>query len=633
MGFIGLSKSEETFRFIQWWKERLWHYCLHDIQSGLFVDQKWLDMVPSFFDEVFILKEPGYNVSYWNLHEKKFSIRNNRLMVNGMPLKFFHFSGLDIDKMESISKYQTRYRLNDFRKLRGLFELYKELLIKNGYHEAKAWPYSYNYFDNGEKIRDIDRRKYWIMEDKVAAFGNPFETKGRQSFYGYLRRHRWKSTIPQKIISIIISIGLKYKANVAKMPFISRIAKKFYHKFLVKERTIYNSRGTDDHDSIDHTNIFLASGIAKGDYGINLAGYLDTESGVGESARSLIKVIQSANMPFVLNNVKQPWIRRDDKTYISSFTERNPYFINLLHVNADQAPVVARTLGRNYFSSKYNIAYWYWETSKFPYEELKESFDYFNEVWVASNFCLEAISEISHIPVVKIPPAVNVNISGNYTKDYFGINPNLYTFFYMFDFLSYIERKNPFAAIDAFKLSYHNFDMRNAVLVIKCSNNDKKPKQYNQLLKSVKGLPVLIINGYLSKDQLHGLINISDCYVSLHRAEGLSLPIAEAMYLGKPVIVTAYSGNMDFTNNRNSFLVDFNLTEIEKNIGPYKKGYVWAEPDIGHAASFMFKVYQDREESVKVGQEAARYIRRYYSPSTLAARLVKRVELIKKMMI
>lgn len=202
----------------------------------------------------------------------------------------------------------------------------------------------------------------------------------------------------------------------------------------------------------------------------------------------------------------------------------------------------------------------------------------------------------------------------------------------MFDFLSFIERKNPFAVIEAFKLCYRNFDMHNAVLVIKCSNGDRKPREYERLLNSVKGLPVLIINKYLSKDELRGLINISDCYVSLHRAEGFGLPIAEAMYLGKPVIVTAYSGNMDFTNNKNSYLANFNLTEIKTNIGPYKKGYVWAEPDIDHAASLMLKVCRYRGESTKVGQEAAQYIRKYYSPGALAKRFVKRVKLIKKIM-
>jgi glycosyltransferase involved in cell wall biosynthesis len=144
-------------------------------------------------------------------------------------------------------------------------------------------------------------------------------------------------------------------------------------------------------------------------------------------------------------------------------------------------------------------------------------------------------------------------VNGNYAKSYFGIKADSYGFFYMFDFLSFMERKNPFAVIEAFKLGYRNFDMHDAVLVIKCSNSDKRPKEYNQFLNSVKGLPVLIINKYLPKDELHGLMNISDCYVSLHRAEGFGLPIAEAMNLGKPVIVTGYSGNMDFANNKNSF--------------------------------------------------------------------------------
>jgi hypothetical protein len=133
LGFIGLSKTEETLHFLRWWKERLWHYCLSDVQKGLFVDQKWIDLVPSLFERVHILKEPAYNVAYWNLQEKTFAVGKDTLTVNGVPLYFFHFSGLDVDEMESISKYQTRYTLSDFKELRRLLNYirnyYKERLL------------------------------------------------------------------------------------------------------------------------------------------------------------------------------------------------------------------------------------------------------------------------------------------------------------------------------------------------------------------------------------------------------------------------------------------------------------------------------------------------------------------------
>jgi lipopolysaccharide biosynthesis glycosyltransferase len=229
LGFIGLSKTEESSQFIQWWKERLWHFCLIDIQNGLFVDQKWIDLVPSLFKKVYILKDPGYNVAYWNLHEKKFAIRNDELMVNNMPLFFFHFSGFDPNKMESISKSNTRYKLSDFKELRGFFELYIELLIKNGYYVSRMWPYSHAVYDNGEKIEDRDRRRYWAMGEKVEKFGNPFQTKHSQSFYAYLVWDRLAS----KIYNPIISAGIKHHVRIGRIPFIGRIAKLLYHAFVL----------------------------------------------------------------------------------------------------------------------------------------------------------------------------------------------------------------------------------------------------------------------------------------------------------------------------------------------------------------------------------------------------------------
>ncbi|MFX1237850.1 MAG: hypothetical protein ACFE8P_09040, partial [Promethearchaeota archaeon] len=170
-GFIGLSDVPEALDFLSWWKKRLWLFGISSIAEGLFVDQKWIDLVPSLFDKVYILKNPGYNVGHWNLHEREFSCTGEKILVNGKLLKFFHFSGFDLNDIEAISKYQSRYKLTNFPELRALFELYKKLLVENGYKTVYKWPYSYNFYDNGSKIPDQARRFYWSLGDNAKKFG------------------------------------------------------------------------------------------------------------------------------------------------------------------------------------------------------------------------------------------------------------------------------------------------------------------------------------------------------------------------------------------------------------------------------------------------------------------------------
>ena len=134
------------------------------------------------------------------------------------------------------------------------------------------------------------------------------------------------------------------------------------------------------------------------------------------------------------------------------------------------------------------------------------------------------------------------------------------------------------------------------------------------------------MDSILSRDEINSLINISDCYVSLHRSEGFGLPLAEAMYLGKPVIATAYSGNMDFMTINNSFPVKYKLVEIEKDVGPYRAGSVWAEPDYYYAAEMMRYVYENKDSSVYIGKIAAHDIKTQFSPLVIGQIMDDRIQ-------
>ena len=363
----------------------------------------------------------------------------------------------------------------------------------------------------------------------------------------------------------------------------------------------------------------------KGSFGVNIVGSIASESGIGEAVRSNIRAIEKAGIPYVLHNVGSN-SRENDDTY-TNFVEDNPYSINLIHINADGIQGFLNVEGIECFRKRYNIGFWYWELSEFP-DEWHDLFKYFDEIWVATDFCLDAITRVSPIPVVKISPSIVMEKTVGFDRAYYGLKKESFIFFFMFDFLSYFERKNPLAVIEAFMSAFRPDE--DVLLLIKCSNSDWNIEARDRVMEAAGGLRVKFMDKYFSKVELNALMSLTDCYVSLHRAEGFGLPLAEAMYLKKPVIATGYSGNVDFMNLNNSFLVRYRLVEIEEDLGPYKKGRIWADPDTGHAAELMRLVYDNRDLANRIGEQASVDIKTYLSPEACGRRIFDRIQHIKK---
>jgi hypothetical protein len=180
LGFIGVNSSENAKSFLNWWKPKLYKRCVVDVLNGYFVDQKFIDFVPIFFENILVEKDVGYNVAYWNLHSRQISGENGAWKCNGGPLYFFHFSGYHPES-EAISSHlpdsSARYRLSNRRDLVKLFAQYKELLIRNGHGRASCWPYTFGYFKTGEPIPDNLRSYYRSLSGKWHSAEDPFESE------------------------------------------------------------------------------------------------------------------------------------------------------------------------------------------------------------------------------------------------------------------------------------------------------------------------------------------------------------------------------------------------------------------------------------------------------------------------
>jgi glycosyltransferase involved in cell wall biosynthesis len=365
--------------------------------------------------------------------------------------------------------------------------------------------------------------------------------------------------------------------------------------------------------------------------GINVYGYFNNVFGIAESARAFYNALLISKIPFclvpIVSRIHERFEFCDTLAWEMKgyFTRSTPFSTNLILTNADQLASLYRKFGNGRFKDRYNIGVWAWELEDyFPFDD---GFAFVDELWLYSDFIYESIKKHTSKPIRKITypfvPSWGRLEDRSTTRRKYGLDDGSFVFFYNFDFYSSMERKNPDGAIDAFREAFP--DKRDNVrLVLKTLHADRHPGERNLLKRKIgKDTRIIWIDKAMSRDHLTSLVNASDCYISLHRSEGLGLGMMEAMYLGKCTIGTAYGGNLDFMDNSNSLLVDYSKTEIKEDFGPYKKGKIWAEPSIDKAIKCMKSAYQDSDMVRRIGEKAAEAIRFRMDPEKTAGEILE----------
>ena len=188
LGFLGLGLNERTLAFLGWWCRRLHRWCLHDVDHGLFVDQRWMDFAPAFLERTEILRDPGYNMAYWNLSHRSLSRRGSDWWAGDAPLRFFHFSGYDFRRPELISKFQNRFTFEDCFYVSPMFEIYSEAIRREGQEAVEGFPYGYDRFDNGVPVPKVARRALGEVDPEGKRWPDPFAASGPDSFFEWLRQ-------------------------------------------------------------------------------------------------------------------------------------------------------------------------------------------------------------------------------------------------------------------------------------------------------------------------------------------------------------------------------------------------------------------------------------------------------------
>jgi glycosyltransferase involved in cell wall biosynthesis len=241
---------------------------------------------------------------------------------------------------------------------------------------------------------------------------------------------------------------------------------------------------------------------------------------------------------------------------------------------------------------------------------------------VNSAFVAKSIGKKSPVPVVIIPDVVEVpHVEAD--RSLFGLSPDEFIFLFTFDFFSIEERKNPRAALQAFRAAFSPDEP--VRLVVKSMHGESQIEKYQQLRALADGMRVTFIDEPISAERRFQLMEVCDAYISLHRAEGFGRGMAEAMAYGKPVIATGWSGNMEFMNAHNSLPVDFTLRPLAKTAGPYPAGTIWADANIADAAEKLRRVWQDEALRAQLAERAPRDIDAMLGVATIAQIIKERL--------
>jgi glycosyltransferase involved in cell wall biosynthesis len=371
----------------------------------------------------------------------------------------------------------------------------------------------------------------------------------------------------------------------------------------------------------------LGSGLNAG--GVNVVGYLRSELGLGEAARLTVAALDAASVP-LLPVVREVANHRAEHRFTSVPLDVARFGINLMCMNPDQHWTLARELDRPMAAERYTIGFWWWEPEGALPLEWRPGFHLVDEVWVGSEHTAAVIGAISPVPVLSMPLPVLPGPAPRPPRASLGLPAEGFVFLTALDYHSTWQRKNPIGVIEAFRRAFPPHS--GASLVLKSVNGAHHSAARERVRAAAGAHPdILFIDGHVTAAEKNALIAACDCYVSLHRAEGFGIPMAEAMYYGRPVIATGYSGNLEFMNAETSHLVDHTMTLVGSDAEPYYPADArWAEPDVGHAARLMRAVFDDPAAAAALGRAGAEHVRARFSAAVAGGRMRDRLDHIRR---
>jgi glycosyltransferase involved in cell wall biosynthesis len=640
---MGVYPSETADAFLAWWIERLDRIIgspdgrrLGHVAEAHGWAYRSLELAPMLFDAAMIT-DPGCNLSAWNLHEHELEWLGDQLVLDGdRPVRLFDLSGFDPGRRFALSPICTRVKLSRSPLLRELAENYAEQLLAAGWADDRSRADIGRPLANGiiydealERLHDAART---LGQDP----GDVFTPDGTERFMAWLTAPAVRGGA-HGVNRYVFDRVLRERGDVVDAfpdldhgdgpSFVSWCRTHGRHELqfpdaLVPEppESVTRAPRAADPDPSIGVVADASAPDGGGSLGVRVTGYMGHVLGLGSAARGYAQALSAAGVAVstvtvALDHVDAPTLLAADygRHSYDELVADGGHGFELVCVNPDELPGYVGSLGADYFRGP-RIGVWGWEVNTIP-TRWSRAFPLVNEIWVYSRFVAENVGAVAPLPVIALPPPVSA--PGPAAPVRLGV-PDGFLFLFIFDYMSTIQRKNPVGLIEAFRRAFAAGE--GPQLLIKTINAPLRPLHEEALLDAARDRPdIHIVDRSLTAAEMDGLIAGCDCYVSLHRSEGFGLTMAEAMAVGKPVIATAYSGNVDFMNRDNSFLVDYELTNVGPDVEIYPPEGEWAEPSIEHAAALMRQAYVDPAAAAALGARAREDIAGMLSPQATGA--------------
>ena len=370
--------------------------------------------------------------------------------------------------------------------------------------------------------------------------------------------------------------------------------------------------------------------------GVNCIGDFAGGTGLVEATRRLVQTVASRGVDVEVTDFDLPLPKSPGRKLlqVDELPRGRSHDIELWCVNVNEFRLVDdSTLRPPGEPDRYVIGVWAWEAPSLPGWARREVARV-DEIWVPSRFVRRAFRSATDKPITVWRHVVDAPLPGDGRRADFGLPEEAVIFFFNFDASSSDSRKNPWGVMQAFESAFTDDERRGpARLVLKTQNLNTYPPLRAALQASLDRVNGILIDEELPRDRMNALLGSIDVYTSLHRGEGFGLGIAEAMFLGKPVVVTAYSGNMDYTTRTNSCLVGYTLRPVDQSdhrltphaLEVYEPGLVWAEPKVDQAARWMRYLYDHPEERTRIGAAGSQTVRNQFNPETVGNLVANRL--------